>query len=114
MDVEPVLDEPVELVFSGEIWEWRGPAPFYFVTVAEDVAEELQDLSPALTYGWGMIPATVTVGATTFRTSLWPKDGGYVVPLRDHVRRAEQVAEGDIVTISLLLFDPAPPQTRRR
>lgn len=87
--------------FSGEIWYWRGPSPFYFVTVPEAESADLHAASSALTYGWGVIPATVQVGATTFTTSLFPKDGGYVVPLKAAVRKAEGLDEGDSVVIGL-------------
>ena len=85
--------------FSGPIWFWRGPAPFYFVTVPADESDALHVISGVVTYGWGMIPATVHVGQTTWKTALWPKDGGYIVPLKDSVRKAERLAEGDVVTI---------------
>lgn len=93
----------MDLEFSGEVWEWRGPAPFHFVTVPPDLAADLRAASGIVTYGWGMVPAQVSLGATTWTTSLWPKDGGYVVPLKDLVRRAEGVELGDVVRLRLLV-----------
>ena len=89
------------LEFSGEVWFWRGPSPFHFVTVPEDECVVLEAASRLVTYGWGMIPATVQVGATEFSTSLFPKDGGYVLPLKDKVRRAEGIDVGDEVAVRL-------------
>jgi uncharacterized protein DUF1905 len=91
----------VDLEFSGEIWEWRGPAPYYFVTVPEDESLDLQEVSSAVTYGWGMIPVRVTIGETQWETSLWPKDGLYVLPLKDKIRKAERIGEGDTVVVRL-------------
>lgn len=91
----------MQLAFSGEIWEWRGPAPFYFVTVPEAEAGEIRDVAEMVSYGWGMIPVTVQIGATTWTTSLWPKDGRYVVPIKAKVRKAEQLEIGDVVTVHL-------------
>jgi hypothetical protein len=91
--------DPMELTFTGEVWEWRGPSPFHFVTVPEDESAGIQDTAAQVTYGWGMIPAEITIGDTTWTTSLWPKDGGYVVPLKAHVRRAEGIGLGDVVTV---------------
>ena len=91
----------MELAFSGEVWEWRGPAPYHFVWVPEDDAESIQETAAAVTYGWGMIPVTVTVGDTAWTTSLWPKDGRYVVPLKDRVRRAEGIELGMVVDVRL-------------
>jgi hypothetical protein len=91
----------MELEFSGEIWEWRGPAPYHFVSVPDDECEALGETAAAVTYGWGMVPVAVQVGETRWTTSLWPKDGGYVVPLKDAVRRAEALAVGQQVTVRL-------------
>ena len=91
----------MNLEFRGEIWYWRGPAPFYFVTVPSEQCEELKAISRSVTYGWGMIPADVQIGKTKWYTALWPKDGGYIVPIKARVRVAETLFEGDEVTIRL-------------
>ncbi|WP_134741878.1 DUF1905 domain-containing protein [Nocardioides sp. 503] len=93
----------MQLEFGGEVWEWRGPAPYHFVSVPEDECEEIALAAAAVTYGWGMIPVSVRIGATDWTTSLWPKDGGYVVPLKDAVRRAEGIALGDVVDVRLMI-----------
>jgi len=90
----------MELEFTGEVWQWRGPAPYYFVTVPEDESLALHDVAH-VSYGWGMIPVTARIGRTRWATSLWPKDGGYVVPLKVAVRRAEGVEDGDMVDVGL-------------
>ena len=87
--------------FNGIIWYWRGPSPFYFVTVPAEQSENLKAVSGIVTYGWGMIPVDVRIGRTGWKTSLFPKDGCYIVPLKDKVRKAENLAEGDHVTIQL-------------
>lgn len=89
------------LEFDGVVWEWRGPAPYHFVTVPEDECVELAEAAALVSYGWGMIPVSVAVGGTELTTSLWPKDGGYVVPLKDQLRRAEEIELGDVVTVRL-------------
>jgi hypothetical protein len=91
----------VELRFSGEVWYWRGPAPFHFVTVPEAESAQQKAASSLVTYGWGMVPVEVEIGSTRWTTSLWPKDGGYVVPLKDLVRRAEGIEVGDDVTVRI-------------
>lgn len=90
-----------ELAFEGEVWEWRGPAPYHFVSVPDELCDEVRDAAEVVSYGWGMVPVTVSIGATTWTTSLWPKEGGYVVPLKDRVRHAEQIELGDVVGIEL-------------
>jgi len=96
-------DPGMDVQFSGDIWHWRGPAPFFFVTVPDDQSAQLREVARAVTYGWGMLPVRAAIGATEWRTSLWPKDGRYVLPLKDAVRRAEQLDEGDVVTARLSL-----------
>jgi hypothetical protein len=91
----------MSLEFRGEIWHWRGPAPYYFVTVPADECRALRSASKLVTYGWGMIPVKVRIGTTEWTTSLFPKEGGYVVPLKDSVRKAEGLEEGDEVTVHL-------------
>jgi len=91
----------VELEFSGEVWEWRGPSPFHFVSVPDEQSAELESLSSHVTYGWGMIPVEATIGATRWTTSLFPKDGRYVVPLKSAIRRAEGISLGDTVNVRL-------------
>lgn len=94
---------PVELDFSGQIIEWRGPAPFYFVTVPDEQSAAIEAVKSAVTYGWGVIPVTVRICRTEFTTSLFPKGDRYLVPLKVAVRRAEHLESGDTVTIHLHL-----------
>jgi Domain of unknown function (DUF1905) len=91
----------MNLEFKGEIWYWRGPAPWYFVTVPEEQRRDLQAVAKLVTYGWGMIPVTAQIGKTRYKTSLWPKDGSYIVPIRASVRQAEKLEEGDTVMVLL-------------
>ena len=93
----------MDMQFSGEIWHWRVPAPHYFVTVPPEQGELLKEASRLVTYGWGMIPVRARIGETEWKTSLFPKDGGYLVPVRASVRQAEEVGEGDTVTVQLIL-----------
>jgi len=93
----------VHLEFSGEILYWKGPAPWYFITVPEDECSDLQATSAFVSYGWGMIPVTVQIGATEWTTSLFPKDGRYLVPVKASVRKAERLGEGETVVVLLTI-----------
>jgi hypothetical protein len=87
--------------FEGKIFYWRGPAPFLFVAVPEDQSRDLKAISAMVTYGWGVIPVHVQIGKTQWKTSLFPKDGRYLVPIRMSVQKSENLEEGDNVTIRL-------------
>ncbi len=91
----------MELEFDGEIIWWRGPAPFHYIRVPDDEAAAIADIAPGVTYGWGVIPVTVLIGASEFTTSLFPKDGGYLVPVKAAIRTAEGLSLGDVVTVRL-------------
>lgn len=91
----------MELAFSGEIILWRGPAPYHFVAMPPEPAADLQAVSAQFTYGWGVIPVTVHLGGTSWRTSLFPRDDGYLVPIKVAVRTAEHVGLGDTVALRL-------------
>nr|WP_231979638.1 DUF1905 domain-containing protein [Tessaracoccus coleopterorum] len=61
------------------------------------------DSAALLTYGWGCIPVQVRIGATDFTTSLFPRDGGYLLPVKVVVQRAEGLGIGDRVHARLHL-----------
>lgn len=87
--------------FNGEIIYWRGPAPWYFVPIPDEESSQIRRISRIVTYGWGVIPVHVQIGKTQFQTSLFPKEGRYLVPIKANVRKAEKLEEGDTVTIQL-------------
>lgn len=93
----------MDLEFSGDIIEWRGPAPFQFVVIPDEQSAEIEAVKSQVTYGWGVIPVTATIGRTTFTTSLFPRGDLYLVPIKVAVRRAERIDLGDTVTIHLRL-----------
>ena len=93
----------MDLEFTAEMWFWRGPSPWHFVTVPEDGCRELQQSASLVSYGWGMIPVTAQIRDTTWTTSLYPKDGRYIVPVKTWVRKAEEIDVGDMVTVRLIV-----------
>ena len=91
------------ITFSAAIFHWRGPSPYHFVRVPPEEAANLKAISSLVTYGWGMLPALVRIGRTEWRTALWPKDGSYIVPIKDAVRGAEGLSVDDEVLVVLKL-----------
>nr|WP_254072048.1 DUF1905 domain-containing protein [Rathayibacter sp. VKM Ac-2857] len=89
--------------FEGVVWFWRGPAPWHFVSVPAEQVEAVTAIAAHVSYGWGMVPAAVELGASRWTTSLWPKDGGFVVPINAAVRRAEDVEVDSVVRLRLTI-----------
>ena len=93
----------MKLNFTGELIEWRGPSPFYFVAVPEALGAEIKAAANLISYGWGVIPVTVRIGQTDFTTSLIPRQGIYLVPIKNVVRFGESLSLGDLVSIELAI-----------
>ena len=91
----------MEFEFAGTIWHWRGPAPYHFISVPDWACEQIALLAKAVSYGWGMIPVEAQIGATTWTTAMFAKDGGYVLPVRDAVRTAEGLEVDAAVEVTL-------------
>jgi hypothetical protein len=89
--------------FKGKIFQWRGPAPYLFVAVPDEQSADIKSVAKLVTYGWGVIPATVKTGKTEWTTSLFPKDGRYLVPIKMVVQKAENLKEGDEIKLKLEL-----------
>ncbi len=89
--------------FKGKIFQWRGPAPYLFVAVPDKQSADIKSVSKLVTYGWGVIPALIKVGNTEWTTSLFPKEGRYLVPIKMVVQKAEKLKEGDEIKLRLEL-----------
>ena len=91
----------MEIGFAGEIWFWRGPAPFHFVTIPPDESADLSEIAALVSYGWGVIPVRAEIGETIWETSLFPKNGGYLLPVKASVREREGLDLGDVVEVTI-------------
>ncbi|MFL6121930.1 DUF1905 domain-containing protein [Actinophytocola sp.] len=95
-------------VFDAELWVWeaRRADSWTFVRLPTDISEEIRELTAGPRRGFGAVRVRVRVGATTWRTSIFP-DGGsgcYVLPVKRAVRRAESLDPGDVATVALELL----------
>lgn len=89
--------------FKGKVFYWRGPAPFYFVEIPQKESELIKSVSKIVTYGWGVIPVSVIIGETKISTSLFPKNGKYLVPLKASIRKSEHLELNNEVSIQIEL-----------
>lgn len=97
----------LKLEFSGKVFQWRGPAPYYFVALPEQASLELKAVSAGISYYRGVVRIRARIGDTEWMTSLWPKDGRYLLPLRDSVRKPKELSDGDAVNVRITAAVPA-------
>ena len=89
------------IAFVAEIIEWRGPAPFLFARIPDDHVGEIRHAALSASYGWGVVPVAAKVGESEFTTSLFPRDGTYLLPIKVAVQRSEAVGVGDRVRVTI-------------
>jgi hypothetical protein len=94
------MASPEDFEFEGPVVEWRGPAPYYFVAIPEMDSDDIKFAARGVEY-WGQVPVLVRIGDTEFTTALFPKDGRYLLPLKDAVRRPAAIEVGQTVTVAL-------------
>ena len=88
-------------IFNSDVIFWHGPAPFIFGAIPLDESKTIKMLSSELSYGWGCIPVIVKIGITEWKTSLFPKDDQYLIPIKIAVQKAERIRVGDVIKVSL-------------
>ncbi len=88
---------------KSKVWLYPGMAGWHFVSVPKKLSEEIKKSFGTPKRGWGSIPVAVTIGKTTWKTSIFPdkQSGGYLLPLKADVRKKEQIFSGDSITFSL-------------
>ena len=96
----------LEFTFAGRVIEWRGPAPYYYLPVPDEESAEIREVAAMASYGWGVIPVVARISEGDFETSLFPKDGGYLLPLKAAVRRPRQITVGDEITVGMTVRLP--------
>lgn len=94
---EPLFDE----AFAGTVIEWRGPAPFLFVPVPAKHLDALRHAARIASYGWGVVPVTAEIAGVRFSTSLFPRGGGYLLPVKVAVQRAAAIMIGSPVNVRI-------------
>lgn len=88
---------------TNPLFEWRGPAPFYFVAIDEADSVIIKSVAKEFTYGWGILYATVQIESTAWTTALIPKDGRYLIPIKDLIRKKLGLILDDLVECKVTL-----------
>ena len=94
-------------LFDAELWLWdaRQSDSWTFVSLPEEASAEIREIAGVIPRGFGSVRVTVTIGTTSWKTSIFPdaKAGVYVLPLKKAVRKAEKVEAGDTATVKVEL-----------
>ncbi|NNH74381.1 DUF1905 domain-containing protein [Nocardia uniformis] len=92
-----------EYTFSAELWEHHGSTSWYFISVPEEIADEIEELHGRNAGGFGSVRVDVVIGGSRWATSLFPdkKRGTYLLPVKKAVRTAEGLTAGDTVRLDL-------------
>jgi hypothetical protein len=90
----------MDFEFEGPVIEWRGPAPFYFVRIPEEESADIKFAAKGMEY-WGQVPVVVRISDIEFGTALFPKNGRYLIPLKDVVRKSAGIEVDQVLAIGL-------------
>ena len=88
---------------NAQVWLYPGVAAWHFITLPKEQSEKIKAVFGVLARGWGSLPVMVTIGKTTWKTSIFPdkKAGAYLLPLKADVRKKEKIKVRDGVNFSI-------------
>lgn len=97
------------ITFDAELWIWdaRRDNSWTFVSLPVEASEEVRELFGGRRRGFGSVRVRVTVGGSTWTTSIFPDSGKgcYVLPVKRAIRKAEAIDAGDTATVTVELID---------
>ena len=88
------------------LYKWNGmKGAWFFVNINKTLSKKVKaEKQIPKAQGFGSIRVRVTIGKTTWPTSIFPtKEGIYVLPIKAAVRKKENLQDGDMVS---LMFEP--------
>jgi len=89
-----------------KVWQYPGMAGWHFLSVDKVQSKKIKQLFGNMSGGFGSLPVSVTLGATSWKTSIFPdkKQGAYLLPLKAEVRKKEGIKAGDAIRFSLTIM----------
>jgi hypothetical protein len=104
------IDDNPQFTAQAKVWRWQstakpGTSAWFFAVIDGQVSAEIRYAMLGLTRGFGSVPVNARIGTTCWKTSLFPskEQGGYLLPLKASVRKAEEIEEGDVVSVALMI-----------
>ena len=95
-----------EIIFETIIIESRGPAPFLFAPVPDEHVGAIRHAAMSESYGWGVVPVVAMIDDSEFATSLFPRDGGYLLPVKVAVQKSARIGLGDRIHVTMRVGRP--------
>jgi hypothetical protein len=99
----------VIVAFDAELWVWdaRRAETWTFVSLPVEASEDIRELAAGPRRGFGSVRVRVTVGGSTWTTSIFPDSGrgSYVLPIKRAIRNAEGLDVGDVANVHVELID---------
>ncbi|MDO7867988.1 DUF1905 domain-containing protein [Nocardioides jiangxiensis] len=91
--------------FDAELFRWDANASWFFVRLPQELSDEVRDSLTGPPGGFGSVRVEVRIGASRWATSLFPEKsaGAYVLPVKKAVRAAEDLDDGDLVSVEIAL-----------
>jgi hypothetical protein len=92
--------------FNATLWEWTSKTSWYFLSLPETEADDIEERFGRTAAGFGSVRVEVTIGDTTWRTSLFPStaEKTYVLPIKKAVRKAEGIEAGSTTHVMLTII----------
>jgi hypothetical protein len=89
--------------FKSEIQLWQGKAAWHFIIISKKLSLQIKGFEEKPRKGFGSMPVQVNVGKSQWKTSIFPKDGTYLLPIKALIRKNEKISAGDRVEVELTL-----------
>ena len=93
--------------FTAPLWRYPGEGGWHFVSLPTEIGDDITEVTARIRAGFGSVRVAVTIGTTSWRTSIFPdsKTGTYLLPVKKEVRDAEKLQTGDDVRARVQIVD---------
>lgn len=95
-----------EYTCKASVWVYQGPAAWHFLSLSRELSARIEKAHHRRARGWGSLRVRATIGKTSWETSIFPdrKSETYLLPLKLKARQAEEIADGDMVKLALIIL----------
>jgi hypothetical protein len=93
----------IKYEFTAQVWQYAGPAAWYFVSLPEEMASEIRENFQWQEEGWGRLKATAKIAKSQWESAIWfdKKQKTYLLPLKAEIRRKENIVADSAVGVTI-------------